>query len=208
MDEPLIYIVDDEPNVLASLKRFLINEGYSVVTFADGSAALAALTEKAAAVILTDYMMPGISGIEVLQKAREISPWMEDIDESGRSSYLIPKGAKRKVVGSQVIIEPPSEYVARRLYEIEEYLQRRFKTIEGRQEKFRKELEELKRSIGRLEKDNRFSQDLEALKGAVEEFSEFKRIMEIFPYDCLMYATKHGIQFISFALLKGLFCVQ
>ena len=111
-------------------------------------------------------------------KAREISPWMEDIDESGRSSYLIPKGAKRKVVGSQVIIEPPSEYVARRLYEIEEYLQRRFKTIEGRQEKFQKELEELKRSIGRLEKDNRFSQDLEALKGAVEEFSEFKRIME------------------------------
>lgn len=31
-----------------------------------------------------------------------------------------------------------------------------------------------------------------------------KRIMEIFPYDCLMYETKHGIHFISFSLLKGL----
>jgi len=29
-------------------------------------------------------------------------------------------------------------------------------------------------------------------------------IMEIFPYDCIMYETKHGVQFISFALLKGL----
>lgn len=74
MNEPLIYVVDDEPNVLASLKRFLIGEGYSVVTFSDGSEALAAMAEKEAAVIVTDYMMPGISGIEVLQKAREISP--------------------------------------------------------------------------------------------------------------------------------------
>lgn len=30
------------------------------------------------------------------------------------------------------------------------------------------------------------------------------KIMEIFPYDCIMYETKHGIHFISFALLHGL----
>jgi len=30
------------------------------------------------------------------------------------------------------------------------------------------------------------------------------RILEIFPYDCIMYETKHGVQFISFSLLKGL----
>ena len=29
------------------------------------------------------------------------------------------------------------------------------------------------------------------------------RIKEIFPYDCIMYETKHGIHFISFSLLKG-----
>lgn len=34
--------------------------------------------------------------------------------------------------------------------------------------------------------------------------AELDRISDIFPYDCLMYATKHGIQFISFALLHGL----
>jgi len=34
--------------------------------------------------------------------------------------------------------------------------------------------------------------------------TELERIRDIFPYDCLMYETKHGIQFISFALLHGL----
>ncbi len=33
---------------------------------------------------------------------------------------------------------------------------------------------------------------------------EYKRILEIFPYDCILYGTKHGLHFISFALLKGL----
>ena len=33
---------------------------------------------------------------------------------------------------------------------------------------------------------------------------ELKRILEIFPYDCIMYGTKQGIHFISFSLLKGL----
>ncbi|MBU0482597.1 MAG: response regulator [Proteobacteria bacterium] len=74
MDEPTIYIVDDEPHVLSSLKRFFMGEGYSVETFTDGNLALENLAESKVAVVVTDYMMPGISGIEVLQKAREIAP--------------------------------------------------------------------------------------------------------------------------------------
>ena len=111
-------------------------------------------------------------------KAKDIPPWMEDIEKSGRSTYLVPKGAKRKVVGSQIIVEAPSEYVARRLYEMEGYLRRCFKKIEENQEKFQKELEELKKSIGKLEEDNRFGQDLEELKSTIEELNEFKRVME------------------------------
>jgi len=111
-------------------------------------------------------------------KAKDVPPWMEDIEESGRSTYLIPKGAKRKIVGSQVIVEAPNEYVARRLYEMEGYLQRRFKKIEENQEKFRKDLEALKKSIGKPEKDNKLGQDLKELKSIVDELSEFKRIME------------------------------
>lgn len=116
-------------------------------------------------------------------KAKDIPPWMEDIEESGRSTYLVPKGAKRKVVGSQIIVEAPNEYVARRLYEMEGYLRRRFKTIEENQEKFHKELEELKKNIGKLMENNRLGVDMEELKSAIEELNEFKRVMEevVFP---------------------------
>ena len=111
-------------------------------------------------------------------KTQDIPPWMEDIEKSGRGTYLVPKGAKRKVIGSQVIVEAPNEYVARRLYEMEGYLRRRFQKIEERQEKFQEELEGLKKSIGKLEKDNKLGVDLEGLKNDVKKLNEFKRAME------------------------------
>ncbi len=74
MCEHSIFIIDDDPNVLSSLKRFFRNIGYSAFTFPDGSHGLKALEENDVAVIVVDYKMPGLSGIEVLQKTRDISP--------------------------------------------------------------------------------------------------------------------------------------
>lgn len=112
------------------------------------------------------------------QKAKDIPPWMEDVEESGRSTYLVPKGSRRKIVGSQVIVEPPNEYVARRLYEMEEYLRARLDTIEANQEKFQKELEELETSVREIEAESGIDQDLEELKNVVNELNEFKRKIE------------------------------
>lgn len=111
-------------------------------------------------------------------KDKEIPPWMEKVDESGRSTYLIPKGAKRKIVGSQVIVEPPNEYVARRLYEMEGYLENRFKEIEEKQEQFKKLLDELQEGINELEAKSDSANDLEELKKSVEGLNEFKWKME------------------------------
>ncbi len=72
--EHSIFLIDDDPNVLSSLKRLFRNKGYSVFTFLDGSHGLKALAENDVSVIVVDYKMPGLSGIEVLQKARDISP--------------------------------------------------------------------------------------------------------------------------------------
>lgn len=74
MHEQSIFIIDDDPSVLSSLNRLLKNKGYPVFTFTDGDHGLKALEEKDVAVIVVDYKMPGLSGIEVLQKARDISP--------------------------------------------------------------------------------------------------------------------------------------
>jgi len=45
--------------------------------------------------------------------------------------------------------------------------------------------------------------DYDKKNGKITEH-DLERILRIFPYDCLCYETKHGIHFISFALLKGM----
>jgi prefoldin subunit 5 len=109
---------------------------------------------------------------------KNIPPWMENIDNGGRSTYLIPKGAKRKVFGSQVIVETPNEYVARRLYEMEEYLNGQFAQIDEAQQELRKELEDLQKEVKRLAEREQFVSDLEDLKRTVEELKEFKAAAE------------------------------
>lgn len=80
---------------------------------------------------------------------------MEDIKVKGRSTYLIPKGAKREIIGSQVIVESPNEYVARRIYEIELYLEEQFTKIEEKQEELKKELEGLKKALNEIKKEQK-----------------------------------------------------
>jgi len=85
-------------------------------------------------------------------KDKEPPPWMEDIKVRGRSTYLVPKGAKREIIGSQIVVEPPNEYVARRLYEMEKSLEERFAQIEKNQEELKNGLEELKKALNKVKK--------------------------------------------------------
>lgn len=75
-DEALstLLLVDDEPAVLSSLKRLLRREGYRVLTAGSGEEALALLAEHEVGVILADQRMPGMSGTEVLARARQMHP--------------------------------------------------------------------------------------------------------------------------------------
>lgn len=70
---PTIALVDDDENILASLKIFFEQEGYQVRTYHDGAAALAALTENPADVAVLDVKMPRMDGIEVLRRLRQSS---------------------------------------------------------------------------------------------------------------------------------------
>ena len=86
---------------------------------------------------------------------KEPPPWMEDIKVKGRSTYLVPKGAKRKFIGSQVVVEPPNEYVARRFYEMEKSLEESFARIEKNQEEMKIALEEIKNTLKKVKKDQK-----------------------------------------------------
>src|SRR4051794_10218583 len=69
-----ILIVDDEANARAALSEILREEGYLTETAADGFKALGKLEEFAPDVVLTDLKMPGLDGIGLMEKGRELLP--------------------------------------------------------------------------------------------------------------------------------------
>lgn len=61
----LVYIADDEPELVALLAETLHDAGHEVVTSANGQVLLDKVAQKAPDVILLDINMPGLSGWEV-----------------------------------------------------------------------------------------------------------------------------------------------
>jgi two-component system response regulator ChvI len=66
-----IALVDDDENILASLKIFFEAEGYTVRTYTDGAAALTALAETPPDLAILDIKMPRMDGVEVLRRLRQ-----------------------------------------------------------------------------------------------------------------------------------------
>jgi two-component system, NtrC family, response regulator HydG len=71
-DGASLLIVDDEVEHLASLRRLFEREGIKVHTAPSGEAALDVVRKEHVDVILTDLMMPGLSGQDLLKAARAI----------------------------------------------------------------------------------------------------------------------------------------
>jgi signal transduction histidine kinase len=65
-----ILIVDDEPDIATILKLHLEDAGYVTAWAGNGEAALQMLIDAEFSLVLTDIRMPGMSGIEVLEKVR------------------------------------------------------------------------------------------------------------------------------------------
>lgn len=70
--QPLILVVDDEPNNLELLEAHLTSEGYQVALALDGEEALAKAVSLKPDLILLDVMMPGLSGYEVCAKLKGV----------------------------------------------------------------------------------------------------------------------------------------
>ncbi len=68
-------LVDDAPDVLVVVGAFLRSGGYDVVRAHDAEAALNALRrDEPLDVLVTDYAMPGMSGLELVRRARDLRP--------------------------------------------------------------------------------------------------------------------------------------
>ena len=67
-----ILLVDDEYGIVEVLRMLLTDEGYAVLTAADGQQAMDVLREQTPDAVITDQMMPLMNGTELFRAMREI----------------------------------------------------------------------------------------------------------------------------------------
>jgi len=96
-DSVLIYVVDDDsavrPLVVASLKR----AGFDVWGFPSAEAALEVLrsSQRRPRLLVTDYQMPGMNGLELIAECRKLAPEVKSLSISGTPGLVttqIPGG--------------------------------------------------------------------------------------------------------------------
>ncbi|MGD1042345.1 MAG: response regulator [Sedimentisphaerales bacterium] len=73
-----VLIVDDEPEMIEIIARYLTFHGYEVVTAPDGKEGLAKAAAEYPDIILLDSQMPVMNGREMLEELRT-QPWSRDI---------------------------------------------------------------------------------------------------------------------------------
>jgi DNA-binding NtrC family response regulator len=74
-----ILVVDDESIVRESLRDWLSSVGYEVEIADSGAEALQIIRKKKIKIMLTDLLMPGMDGIELMKEARKIVPTMSAV---------------------------------------------------------------------------------------------------------------------------------
>src|SRR5512139_1278071 len=74
MAKERILVVDDEYLIRWSLQQELANDGYEVTTAEDGESALRLVRESPPDLVLLDIQLPGMDGIEVLQRIKANDP--------------------------------------------------------------------------------------------------------------------------------------
>src|SRR5690242_19721026 len=105
MPRSTILVIDDEPNILTTVRRSLELEGYAVEVAGSGAAGLGKLTENDIDLVLLDVMMPGETGLETLPKLRAKKPETMVVMMSGNAT--IETAVQATKAGAYDFIEKP-----------------------------------------------------------------------------------------------------
>ncbi len=92
-DNKKILVADDDADIRKVLNIFLTYFGYEVDCVNDGEDAIKLIEKSNCSLLITDYEMPKINGVELTKKVRNLSPSMPIIGISGlhssRKEFLI-----------------------------------------------------------------------------------------------------------------------
>lgn len=85
VEERVVVCIDDEPAILASLRRLLRNEPYRLMTTEKPDEAMAWVLEMKARVVIADQRMPTMSGLQLLEMVQACSPETSRVMLTGQS---------------------------------------------------------------------------------------------------------------------------
>ena len=101
-----VLIVDDEMGVLKALKRVFIDEDYAIITAENAPDGLSALAVNNVNLVISDYQMPGMSGIEFLKIVKERHPNTIRIMLTGVTDTNVVMGAVKDGAVYKFITKP------------------------------------------------------------------------------------------------------
>ena len=156
--KPSVLVVDDESGILDTLRILLRNEGFEVTTAQGGKAGLEQIRAGTHDIILSDVRMPQVSGLDILNAAREQDPMTPVILMTAQASLQSAIGAVNS--GAFYYIQKPfsNDELVAILRRACEYRQVRVENKQLKQEIRRRDKATVTRPIG---KSKRF---LEVLK--------------------------------------------
>ena len=105
MSAHTVLVVDDERNIRRSLEMILSGEDYNVVCASSGEEALDILGKETVHAALLDIVMPGMNGIDLLQKARKARPDLTVIMISGHGT--VQDAVRSTKLGAYDFLEKP-----------------------------------------------------------------------------------------------------
>ena len=104
-DAPTVLVVDDEPSNLASIEKIFQREGMRVLGAVDAKSALEQVRTHRVHVVLTDLMMPGTTGLELLRAIKQLSPEVEVVLMTAYGTVEAAVSAMRE--GAYDFVEKP-----------------------------------------------------------------------------------------------------
>jgi DNA-binding response OmpR family regulator len=87
MGKKHILLVDDEEGIRLLYREEFEEEGYDVATASNGEEALEKFSQESPDLVILDINMPGMNGIEVLRRMKEINPELPVILSSAYQEY-------------------------------------------------------------------------------------------------------------------------
>jgi putative two-component system response regulator len=88
-----VLVIDDEPLVRDLVSDILADDGHDVLAAATAEAALEALGDQSLALVVSDIVMPGLSGLELLAAARRRRPNLPVVLVTGRATHRVVSAA-------------------------------------------------------------------------------------------------------------------